>query len=173
MSDSRPIILTATMEASAQSFFDERRERYFPAERNWLSAHITLFHALPSECRLHLSAILARQTALTPVIVASVTKLRNLGSGVAYVVQSEALAVFRGTLAQEFENWLTPQDRQNFSPHVTVQNKATRAEARLAEAILGAEFSPFKLSIAGVSVWRYAGGPWVHDADHSFRAPAE
>ena len=172
MSDSRPIILTASMEVGAQSFFDERRERYFPADRNWLDAHITLFHALPGECHLHVSDILARQTASTTVIAASVTGIRNLGGGVAYVIRSDSLSAFRGILEQEFASWLTPQDRQKFNPHVTVQNKVTRTEARQTEAILAAEFSRFELAITGVGAWRYDGGPWAREADYAFHRSA-
>ncbi len=172
MVDSRPLILTAMMDARAQIFFDRRRERYFPAERNWLSAHITLFHALPGHCHLEIGALLARQTAVSPVVSASITGIRHFGGGVAYVIESDGLAAFRGQLAQAWADRLTPQDSQKFSPHVTVQNKVTRAEARLTADILAAEFTPFAMELLGVSVWRYDGGPWVHEADHAFRAAA-
>ena len=167
--DSRPIILTASMDAGAQSYFDERRERYFPAERNWLSAHLTLFHALPGECHEQIAALLDNEVAMSPTILASVAGIRNLGGGVAYVIRSDGLSAFRRKLAQEWSDWLTPQDRQAFSPHVTVQNKATRAEARLTADILAAEFSPFDVVIGGITVWRYDGGPWECEAEHAFR----
>ena len=173
MVDSRPIILTAMMDAGAQSFFDARREQYFPAERNWLRAHITLFHALPGERNLQIAACLVGQMAINTMILASVTGIRNLGGGVAYAIRSDGLSAFRRTLAQEWSSWLTPQDRQTFSPHVTVQNKVTSAEARLTADILTAEFAPFDMAISGIIVWRYDGGPWVLEAEHAFRASVE
>jgi hypothetical protein len=49
-----PLILTLTFDERAFAFFEERRRRYFPPERNFIPAHLTLFHALPGE---HLASI--------------------------------------------------------------------------------------------------------------------
>ena len=168
MNDRRPIILSAMMDAKTQSFFDERRERYFPSERNWLDAHLTLFHALPGECHAQIATLLDDEAANSTVITAKVIGLRNLGNGVAYEIQSDALSALRRNLAERWSSWLSPQDRQKFKAHVTVQNKVTSAQARQTAANLAAEFSPFDAEIGGVAVWRYDGGPWVGQSEHLF-----
>ncbi|HEX4873414.1 MAG TPA: 2'-5' RNA ligase family protein, partial [Sphingorhabdus sp.] len=42
--DSAPIIITATMGSADQSWANRMRQAHFPPERNFLSAHITMFH---------------------------------------------------------------------------------------------------------------------------------
>ena len=45
--NSSVLILTLIIDGEAQNFFNILRQRYFPAERNYLDAHLTLFHNLP------------------------------------------------------------------------------------------------------------------------------
>src|SRR6476469_7699644 len=47
--DHRPLIVTLLLDDAAQQRFDALRTAHFPAERNHLAAHVTLFHALPGE----------------------------------------------------------------------------------------------------------------------------
>ena len=42
-----PLIVTLLVDDDAQQHFDALRSEHFPAERNYLRAHVTLFHALP------------------------------------------------------------------------------------------------------------------------------
>mgnify|MGYP004351873915 CR=1 FL=1 len=46
MSDS-PLILTAQLPADLHRWATALRTEHFPPERNYLEAHVTLFHALP------------------------------------------------------------------------------------------------------------------------------
>jgi len=80
--------------------------------------------------------------------------------GVAYALDSDALARFRARLAQEFAAHLTAQDRQGWRPHVTVQNKVSPDTARALHADLSAGFAPFRFTAPGTLLWRYRGGPW-------------
>lgn len=41
-------VLTAEMDALSFAWLDALRREYFPEERNFLSAHLTLFHKLSS-----------------------------------------------------------------------------------------------------------------------------
>ena len=41
------LIVTAAMGAEDFAWLDRQRRAYFPPERNQLSAHLTMFHALP------------------------------------------------------------------------------------------------------------------------------
>ncbi|GAA1871360.1 2'-5' RNA ligase family protein [Pseudonocardia ailaonensis] len=56
-----PLIVTATLDAPTQERFDALRRRHFPSDRNFLAAHLTLFHALPDE-----PCAAARTAAATP-----------------------------------------------------------------------------------------------------------
>lgn len=45
----RPLILTLVLDAQLFKALNALRVRHFPPERNVVPAHVTLFHALPSE----------------------------------------------------------------------------------------------------------------------------
>jgi len=164
-----PLILTAAIDKAAFAFFDGQRSRYFPPERNQLSAHLTLFHALPPSqadevavrCRL-----LARGQ---PPVAAQATGLMNLGKGVAYRVQAPELVRLRAELADAWLPLLSAQDRGGFSPHITIQNKAEPATARALLAALAATFEPIRFQVVGFDLWRYFGGPWEAAGSFGFR----
>ena len=42
-----PLVVTLQMGEEAAARFTDLRRTHFPAHRNWLDAHVTLFHALP------------------------------------------------------------------------------------------------------------------------------
>lgn len=156
----RPIIITLAIDASAQAAFDTLRQAHFPPERNWLAAHVTLFHKVPGEHRetveRHCSEVAKGRSsfeidALGPML---------LGHGVAIALGSAELAAVRGLLAKRFARWLTPQDRQPFRPHVTIQNKVEPETARALFDDFSSNFEPFRLNALGLRLWHYEGGPW-------------
>jgi 2'-5' RNA ligase len=104
----------------------------------------------------HLAYVCAGTRAM-PVIAESV---RFLGRGVAIVLASPPFERLRADLARHWSASLTPQDRQPFRPHVTVQNKVSAAEAQALYTRLQAEFVPFAAKGIGLCLWRYKGGPW-------------
>jgi hypothetical protein len=77
-------------------------------------------------------------------------------------------ADLRAELARRWAQWLTPQDRQGFRPHVTVQNKVPVEEARALKASLEAGFSPLEARGEGLLLWRYLGGPWALETEVPF-----
>ena len=154
-----PLIVTLLLEEAAQQRFDRVREQHFPAERNFLAAHVTLFHALPGEQLDAVRADLAA-SADRPAFDVAVTGVRFLGRGVAYALASSELAAVRAGLVSSWQPWLTPQDRQKHAPHVTVQNKVAPAAARALHERLLAEFVPYDVRARGLGLWRYLGGPW-------------
>jgi hypothetical protein len=93
------------------------------------------------------------------------------GRGVAYRLASPALEQLHGQLATAFSTWLTPQDRAPFRPHITIQNKADPADARVLLERLQLEFEPFDIVAGGLLVWRYLGGPWEPAARVGFGEP--
>ena len=157
--DDRPLILTLQLEPAAQERFDALRRAHFPPERNHLQAHVTLFHALPADEQVRLREDLA-EVAQRPAYEVQVTRVRSLGRGVAYDLQSPALAAQRAELARRWRPWLTPQDARPHAPHVTVQNKVEPGVARALLAELQAGFVPYAVTATGLALWRYLGGPW-------------
>ncbi|PPK97337.1 2'-5' RNA ligase [Kineococcus xinjiangensis] len=154
-----PLVVTLLLDEAAQARFDDLRRRHFPPERNHLAAHVTLFHALPSERSAEVLRDVSRATARAPFPVA-VTRVRFLGRGVAYDLAAPELDALRAELAAAWAPWLTPQDSRRFAAHVTVQNKVDPERARALHAELAAAPPLPDATATGVAVWRYLGGPW-------------
>lgn len=155
-----PLILTLQFDAKTADFFQEQRDRYFPPALNQVPAHLTLFHHLPGEEMMSVLRTVGRACAAREPFEARVAGLVPLGRGVAYKLESGAIARLRKELAAAFESWLRAQDRQGFRPHVTVQNKVDPKKAKALLAELQAGFSPFDAVVEGVQLWHYRGGPW-------------
>jgi len=166
-----PIIVTATMGAADQRFFDTLRAAHFPPERNYLTAHITLFHQLPPSCLAELDRLIRRIAADTPPPVARLRELYSLGKGVAYRIDSPDLLAIRERIAEHFTGMLTAQDQGTPRLHITVQNKVAPNEARALLAELAADFQPRALTITGLAAHHYRGGPWEAAFARNFRGP--
>lgn len=171
MSDLAPLIVTATLSTTDQRRFDALRRTHFPPERNYLSAHLTLFHHLPPARGDELVRLLKQIAADAPP-PALVTKVYSLGRGVAYRVESPDLLAMRARIAEWFAPDLTAQDRATPRLHITVQNKVDPAAAKALLAELDRDFAPAPLGIAGLAVHHYRGGPWELMKDIPFRANA-
>lgn len=154
-----PLVVTLQLEPEVQERFDAERRALFPPGRTQVGAHITLFHALPgAELDAVRAALAAEQHRGQPAV--RVTGVRSLGRGAAYTLECADLDALHRRLVRAFEPWLTPQDRQPFRPHVTVQNKVDPAVARATVQELTAAFTPFVVRATGLELWRYIGGPW-------------
>lgn len=169
MIDYRPLIVTAKLEKRAQQHFQALRDRHFPAERNVVPAHLTLFHHLPGGER---DAIVDRLKAVArgsraPLV--EVAGVRSLGRGVAYDLRSPGLEELRAELAHAWQTLLIPQDQQGFRPHVTVQNKVEPRVAKALLAELAASFQPWSFRVDGLLLWRYLDGPWEPVAETHLR----
>ncbi|RZK21287.1 MAG: 2'-5' RNA ligase family protein [Hymenobacter sp.] len=156
-----PLILTLTLDADSQAFFDEQRRLYFPPKINYLSAHLTLFHALPGAEQAAIVADLAAAAASQPArLPLRVTGLKFMGRGVMYTLDNPALPTLHRQLQRQWAPWLSPQDQQGLRPHITVQNKVDPAVARTLHEKLSAEFQAFTAEGTGLALWAYKGGPW-------------
>jgi len=165
---SAPIIVTALLCTADFTVLDGLRRNHFPAERNLLRAHATLFHHLPPSVEHELVDLL-RSEARGSDPQARLAGLINLGGGVAFRIESPDLDDIRARIAERFAPLLMPQDRNPWRAHVTVQNKVTPAEARALLATLEADFHPRPLGLAGLAAWWYRGGPWEPIAAFAFR----
>jgi hypothetical protein len=164
-----PIIITVEMGKADQAWANGLRREHFPPERNFLDAHITLFHHLPPG---HLPEIKSRLAALAsecPPPVAHLSEVMLLGRGVAYRIDSPELLAIRDELAHEFRGLLIPQDQARPRLHITVQNKVEPPVAKALHAQLAAEFTQRPLAIAGLAAHYYRGGPWENIGRWSFR----
>lgn len=159
-----PLILTAHVNDQDLLFFDNLRAQFFPADRNFLRAHVTMFHKLPSEHLPQIEDILEAEAArMTRAIEVGVIGVRNMGNGVAFVLDSEHLMATRARLKTEFTPWLAPQDHQPWGPHITVQNKVHWQKAEALYDTLSREFARSTISVEGLDLWSYLGGPWRHE----------
>lgn len=156
-----PLILTLTLDDASQAFFDEQRRRYFPPKINYLSAHLTLFHALPAAEAFTIEADLAAVAAAQPgPLPLRATGLKFMGRGVMYTLDNPDLPALHRRLQRQWQPWLTAQDGQGLRPHITVQNKVDPAVARALHTELSADFVPFEAEGTGLALWTYRGGPW-------------
>lgn len=155
-----PLILTLDLDARLFAGLDALRRQHFPPDRNHVPAHVTLFHALPGEHEPAVAAHLLAVCRGQPPVAVTLPGVRSLGKGVAVLVDAPELVTLRNRLARDWSAWLTPQDRQGYRPHVTVQNKVTPEVAKALHAELTAAWVPVTGTGDGLRLWRYAGGPW-------------
>ncbi len=163
-----PIILTLKFDDASFKFFDDLRQEYFPPERNFLSAHITLFHHLPGEELSKIRTDLQEICGKTGEFEIEFSEWRFLGKGSAITVESAELNGLRNELANKWKNWLTRQDQQKFKPHITVQNKVEPDEAKILFAKLLSDWEKRVGTAKGLSLWFYLGGPWKLENEFLF-----
>lgn len=166
-----PLIVTLQLDASTSDYFDRLRAAHFPPAINHLKAHLTLFHNLPGEEERAVLKALGRAAARPPFEV-MVSGLMKLGRGTAFRIEAAALYRLREELAAAFEGLVTKQDREEFRPHVTVQNKVAPHEATALFDHLARGFAPFAAVAEGLQLWRYEGGPWSAVAAFAFQGKA-
>lgn len=162
-----PLIVTVMLDAPSHQYFTQLRNEHFPKHFNYLEAHITLFHRLPSD-KKRITAVLAALTT-EPILDLEVSAVKSMGNGVAFEIRSPQLKALHKKLQEQFSPWLTTQDRKKIWPHITVQNKVTAYKASQTLAILQKDFTPFQVQGIGISTWLYKDGPWERSADYLFR----
>ena len=163
-----PLILTLKIDDASQGMFDRLREEHFPKERNFIPAHLTLFHKLPGDREDEISATLQDLCRQRKPFSLTVTGLVFMGRGVGYRLESSTLPTVRKELADGWWPYLGAQDRKGFRPHVTVQNKVSPEVARDLHRRLEDSFSPFEVCAEGLLLWRYLGGPWEPVGSYGF-----
>lgn len=160
------MIVTLELDDEAQAFFNEQRTAYFPAHRNYLEAHLTLFYHLPLEEPAILPLLQA--AAQRPPMELRVEAPSNMGTGIAYGIVSEELQALHEKMQQDLDPWLKRQDRKKLWPHITIQNRVTAFKAQLLYEKLKAGFEPFDIKVKGFRTWMYFYGPWKPLAYYPF-----
>lgn len=169
-SEPAPLVLTLKLDAIAFQHFNALRQQHFPPQRNFLPAHVTLFHALPGAAIATLQATLQTRCAQTPLLALQFAHLRFLGKGVAVEILCPELQHLHRQLATQWHDWLTPQDRQPLRPHLTLQNKVSPEQARSLYQQLLQTWQPLSGQGEGLLLWHYRGGPWELAQEFTFTA---
>jgi hypothetical protein len=162
------LIVTAEIAPRDFSWLEGLRRANYPAERNQVPAHLTIFHALPPSSEAEVRARLSR-AARAPPPSATIAGLMDLGGGVAFRVVSPELDGLREELALDLHGLLGAPDGHGWRPHVTIQNKVAPKAARALIAPLERGFAPRPLAIGGLGLHRYLGGPWETLGVYPFR----
>ena len=160
MDDPAPLILTAELPPDLHRWATDLRRRHFPPERNFLEAHVTLFHALPPQIAPELCTLLARLAGEIAPPPARLEGVMNLGGGTALRIASPPILELRARIAEHFRGMLTAQDQHTPQLHVTIQNKVAPVEARALQQDLTGVVVPRDFTIPGFALYRYRGGPW-------------
>ena len=153
------LIVLAELGKADFAWLDALRRRHYPPDRNRVPAHLTLFRSIAPSAEEEVRRSLAR-AAKGEAPDARISGVIDLDSGAALRVESPELEETRAELADEFHGLLTSQDMGRWTPHVTIQNKAEPREARALVRALRSNFEPRPLTIVGLELVRYAGGPW-------------
>ena len=164
-----PFILTAELPSDLHRRFTDLRTAHFPPERNYLEAHVTLFHALPAQCGEELRRYLARLAGEIEPVVGRVEGLMPLGGGTAIKLSSPDMLLLRDEIADHFRGMLTSQDQHRPRLHVTIQNKVTAKEAKALQAQLAGTIEPRDFAFPGLALYIYRGGPWEFVRRFAFR----
>src|SRR5579871_438064 len=98
MKTEHPLILTPRFADRDIEYFDCLRSAHFPSARNFLRAHLTMFHRLPGEYGEQIGATLDDEVRRSGAFAIDVVALRHLGAGVAFSVSSEQLSSVRARL---------------------------------------------------------------------------
>ncbi|WOK36812.1 2'-5' RNA ligase family protein [Sphingomonas sp. C3-2] len=150
------------------AWLDALRRRHYPAARNRLPAHLTLFHHLPPSIAGELRHRLA-DAVRGPAPRARVSGVMNLGQGTALRIESPGLEAIRAELGDSFFGLLVPQDQARWTPHVTIENKVAPEVARATQKQLPPELIGRAVAIKGLACWAYDMGAWAPISRHMFK----
>ena len=173
----QPFILTAVLPPGVQSWAEGLRRTHYPPDKNHLHAHVTLFHAFAPSLMEELQRYLPRLVGEFAAPQGAVKDVMDLGKGTAIALDAPQLLHLRAIIAEHFHGSLTSQDLHEPRPHITIQNKVTKEEARALQASLGPVLAPWKakgpFGFPALELYRYRGGPWEKVKSFRFRGRAK
>ena len=168
-----PFILTAVLPPDLQGFAEGLRRAHFPPERNHLHAHVTLFHAFAPTLLDELTGFLPTVAREFAAPQGAVKGVMDLGKGNAIALEAPQLLTLRALIAEHFRGSLTQQDLHEPRPHITIQNKVTKDEARALQARIAPVLAPWiakgRFAFPALALHRYRGGPWEPVKTCAFR----
>lgn len=155
-----PFIVTAELPEDIFAWSNGLRAEHFPPERNWLKAHVTLFHSFAPSLREELPRFLRRMAGEFAPPAARVDGLMDLGGGTALAIRSPAMLAVREMIADHFWDMLTRQDQGGKKLHITIQNKVDRATALALQQQLGPQLRQRHFSFTGLGLHLYRNPHW-------------
>ena len=162
------MILTLRLDAAAMARLEVERRAFFPAARNVIPAHVTLFQRLPGARLDEVAAGCAAVARATAPMAARATGITAFSQGGAVALEVDGFHRLRERLAAEWTFPLEDQDRARRKPHATVMNRARKEAVAVALEMLRARFAPFDATAEGLDLWHYRGGPWEAAGAWSF-----
>jgi 2'-5' RNA ligase len=166
-----PLILSILLDDTSHQYFTGLRNKYFPKYCNYLEAHLTLFHRLPSANPLIDNAL--KEICRREKMLMQASAVKSMGTGVAFEIRSPELATLHKTLQQKFSRYLITQDRKKLWPHISIQNKVTAFKASQTLELLQKDFIPFAVEGIGIGSWLYKGGYWEKKGEYLFGTAAK
>ncbi len=155
-----PFIVTAELPVDIFAWANGLRAEHFPPERNFLKAHVTLFHSFAPSLREELPRYLSRMAAEFAPPAADLNGLMDLGGGTALAIRSPAMLAIRQLIADHFWDMLTKQDQGGKKLHITVQNKVSRADALALQVKLADRIQPRSFAFTGLGLHIYRRPHW-------------
>lgn len=128
-----------------------------------------MFHSFAPSLLDELSDFLPRIAGEFAPPHAAVSGLMDLGTGTAIALQSEPLLTLRALIAEHFHGSLTAQDLHEPRPHITIQNKVTKREARALQAQLEPVIDHRGFTFPALELHLYKDGPWELVKRSAFR----
>jgi 2'-5' RNA ligase superfamily len=162
----KSLIITLKIDDVSQAYFNEKRKQHYPAYANFVDAHITLFHKLPSDKNIVYDTL--QQLCNTKAFDIQVEGIKSIDNFVAYEISSSTLQAMHVAMQAIFANMLNEKDREILWPHITVHNKATVFKALKTHEKLLVDFSPFNITAIGFTTWLYAKKEWIKEDDYLF-----
>jgi hypothetical protein len=160
------LIITLKIDDVSQTFFNEKRKQHYPAYANFVDAHITLFHKLPSDKQIVYDTLQGLSTA--NIFDMQVVGIKNIDNFVAYDIASPTLKNMHTKMQNTFANMLNEKDKEILWSHITIHNKATVYKAFKTHQKLLEDFVPFSITAIGFTTWFYAKKQWVKKEDYLF-----
>ena len=164
-----PFIVTAELPVDVFAWANGLRTEHFPPDRNWLKAHVTLFHSFAPSLREELPRFLARMAGEFAPPEAELNGLMDLGSGTALALRSPAMLAVRQLIAEHFWDMLTKQDQGGKKLHITIQNKVERKLARELQARLAPQLRVRRFAFTGLGLHIYRNPHWEAVSTWKFR----
>ncbi len=162
-----PLVITLKIDETSQEFFNEQRKKYFPAYCNYVEAHITLFHKLPSN-KIEIDEVLEKFSKRKSFQL-DINNPVLQSNGIAYEIESEELLQIHKDMQERLSKFLIRNDRNKLWPHITIQSKVTAYKAFKTHADLLYTLKPLSAKAVGFSCWYYVKGYWEKKGEYLFQ----
>ena len=161
-----PLIVTLKIDEPSRLFFNEKHTIFFPAHANYVDAHVTLFHKLPSNnLEIEIGMTQFAQHKKFDLLISDIILF---ATSVSYTIESPQLLHLHAEMQSKFDPYLIRNDRKILKPHITIQNKVTPYKAHKTHAFLIKDFNPFVIKAIGFTRWYYVKGFWKKKEQYLF-----